>query len=80
MSALISCIILVGVIFGFSIAVAQACDPTPMKIYYIVWENDCWRQRYSEIIEARNAASAWKKLCRKHPIDKPRRLVSIKEI
>ena len=79
MSALISSIALIGAIFGFSIAAVKACDPPPTKSYYIVWEND-WGQKYSEIVEAKNAASAWKRLCRKHPIDRPRCLISVEEI
>ena len=79
MLELVSAIIFVGVIFGFTVAALKACDPTPIKSYYIVWEND-WLQRYSDIIEASNAASAWRKLRRKHCIDKPRRVISIEEI
>lgn len=81
MSALIGSIVLIGAIFGFSIAAVRACDPNPIliKSYYIVWEND-WGQKYGEIIEAKNTASAWKKLCHRHPIDRPRHLVSIEEI
>ena len=79
MMATLGAIVLVGALFGFTIAAVKACDSTPIKLYYIVWDND-WGQRYSEIIEAKDAASAWKRLCRKHPIDRPRSLISIKEI
>ena len=72
-------IALIGALFGFSIAAVKACDPTPTNSYYIVWEN-VWLQRYSDIIEASNAASAWRKLRRKHWFDKPRCIISIEEI
>ena len=63
------------------IAIERACDnPIKKKVYYIEWKDDNSALEHHDIIKAKDIASAWNKLCRKHFFNRPRKIISIEEI